>query len=183
MNPHLFYAFQGLLTVSAEGSHETEPSLWPQIVTVIFCFLIVFWVLKRYAFVPLLSVIDERREKIESDLKRAAEIQKQAEAERAEYEEHLRKIEEEARQKLQEMINEGKRIAAILQENAQKQASALAEKAQQNIQYELEKARVTLKNEIVELTIHATERLLKERLDDSKHRALIGDFLSQIERN
>ena len=183
MNPFLFHAVPGLLILTAEGSAEEGAHLVPQIVTVIIGFLIVFWVLKWFAFRPLLAVIDERRNQIAADLKRASDLQKQAEAERAEYEGHLRRIEEEARQKMQEMIDEGKRIAVVIQENARKQAEAIAEKAQQNIQYEMEKARVTLKGEIVDLTILAAEHLLKERLDDAKQRDLIGSFLSQIERN
>lgn len=182
MSPYLVYLGASLLAAAAEEAHETGSPL-PKITTVIICFLIVFWVLKKFAFGPLLAVLDERSGQIKKDLERAADLRNQAAAERDEYEQHLRRIEEESRQKMQEMITEGRRISTTIQENAQKQAAAILEKAQQNIQFEMEKARAVLKAEVINLTIQATEHLIQERLDEPKQRELIGDFLTRIERN
>ncbi len=181
MSVHGLHELCGLIFIAAEES--SDPPVHVQIVTVIICFLLVYWVLKRFAFGPLLSVIDERRQKIEGDLKNASDIKKEAETNRLEYEERLRKIEEEAREKMQELIGEGKSVAESIQEKAREDASALIEKAQQNIQYETEKARAVLKDDVIRMTIEATEHLIQERLDDQKHRELIGDFLNRIERN
>ncbi len=154
-----------------------------QITTVIFCFLLVYWVLKRYAYGPILSIIDERRDKIQADLKEAADLRDKVDQDQKDYEERLRNIQEEARQEMQKLINEGKGIADTIREKARQDASAILEKAEKNIQFEMEKARAVLKEEVVDMTIRATEQLIKERLDDSKHKELIGDFLSRIERN
>ena len=175
-------ALQGLAVCAAAGE-EGPYKILVEVITTVVTFLLVMAMLKKYAFGPILSVIEERRLRIEMDLKKAADLQQQAEAERAALEERLRNIETEARERMHQMSGEGKRIAQTIQENAQKDARALVEKAQQNIQFEMEKARVTLKEEIVTLTIEATQRLIKERLDDDKHRQLIGEFISQIERN
>ncbi|RJP18206.1 MAG: ATP synthase F0 subunit B [Candidatus Omnitrophota bacterium] len=183
MSIHSLHDLFGLMLITAEASADGSPPVHVQIVTVIICFLLVYWVLKRFAFGPLLAVIDERRDQIETDLKNAADIQEEAKKDRAEYEERLRKIEEEGRMKMQELITEGKRIAEAIQEKARAEAGVMIEKAQQNIQYETEKARVVLKEDMIKLTIQATEHLIRERLDDQKHRELISDFLTRIERN
>ena len=92
-------------------------------------------------------------------------------------------IQEDARQKMLEVINEGKRIADSIQDESHKKASAMVEKAKSDIQLETEKAREILKNEVITMTLAATERLIHVNLDDSKHRGLIEDFITQIERN
>jgi F-type H+-transporting ATPase subunit b len=170
----------GLMVVAAESA---EQNILIQIVTVIICFFLVFWVLKRYAFGPILQVLDERTEHVQNDLNRAEQLRLESEKSQAALEERLRNLERESRERISEAVNEGKRIAASIQENAQKEANEMIEKARQNIQFETERARAELKDEVVNLTLQATERLIKERLDDTKHRQLIGDFVTQIERN
>ncbi len=170
-----------LVTVAAEGGGSSN--LIAEIGTSILGFLIVFFILKKYAFHHILAIIDERREKIESDIQRAEELQKKAELEKKELDERLAGIEQETREKMQESIAEGQRIAQKVQEDARNQSAEMIEKARQNIEIEFEKARVALKEEIIRMTIQATEHLIKERLDEEKHKQLIGDFLERIERN
>jgi F-type H+-transporting ATPase subunit b len=171
---------QGVAVVSAAGG---GPPLYAQIITHIVCFFIVYWVLKRYAFGPILGIIDERRNAIEKDLNRAEEMRIKSEEEQKQIEARLRGIEEESRMRMQELLNEGKQAADEIREKGRADAEDLLEKAKQNIQYETQKAREELKTEIVNMTILASEHLIKERLDDEKQRSLIGDFLNRIERN
>jgi F-type H+-transporting ATPase subunit b len=178
---HLHYLAGQTLAATAENGNEV--TTLAMVTTVILSFLLVFWVLKKFAFAPLLSVIDERREKIENDLQRAEQIRAEAAAEKAELDERLQNIENEARQKMNELVNEGKRISASIQDEARKQADDMIEKAKTNIQLETEKARETLKAEVIDLTIRATERMIRDSLDETKHRNLINDFIEQIERN
>jgi len=172
------------MVTAAEEAHGGEgPTIPVQVLTVIICFIIVYWILKRFAFTPILRIIDERAEKIQADLQRADDARQQAEVCRSDVESRLRNIEEEARVKMQAMMAETRQLADSLQQKAQKDAADLLEKARTNIEYETEKARETIKTEIVNLTIGAAEQLIKVKLDDDKHRQLIGDFISQIERN
>lgn len=171
----------GQAVLAAEGVEQA--SLPVQVLTHIVCFILVFWILKRFAFKPVLEVIDERREQIKSDLQRAEESRKQAEADHKALEERLSRIEDEARARMQELIAEGRRVAESIQESARQNSAEMIQKAQKNIEYETEKARETIKKDMINLTIEATEHLLKERLDDAGHRQLIGDFLTRMERN
>jgi F-type H+-transporting ATPase subunit b len=170
---------------AAEGTPEASagPSIPAMMVTVIVGFLVVYWILKTYAFGPVLDMIDQRTDKIESELKRADDARLQAEADRSEAEERLRNIEEEARVKMQAMMSEARQLADSIQQKAQTSAADLLDKARQNIEFETEKARETIKSDVINLTIVAAEHLIKEKLDDPKQRELIGDFLTRIERN
>ncbi|MBD3265634.1 F0F1 ATP synthase subunit B [bacterium] len=177
-----FHSLQNLTAFIVTGAGMGEQSTTAKIVTVIVGFLLVYWVLKKFAFGPLLAVIDERRERIENDLQRAETVRQQAEQERAELDERLKNIEDEARHKMNELVSEGKRISTTIQEEARQQADGMIEKAKMNIQLETEKARQTLKNEVINMTMTATERMVRESLDDSKHRELIDEFITEIER-
>lgn len=176
------HALHALAVTASEGGADVY-KIFVEVFTTMAAFLIVLGILKKYAFGPILSVIDERREKIQADLDRAESLRDEAADERAQLNERLRNIEDEARAKMQEAIAEGRRIAQTIQDNAQNEAREILEKARQNIQFETEKARVELKNDIINMTVEATERLIRERLDDEKHRELIGNFIEQIERN
>ncbi|MDP8244169.1 MAG: F0F1 ATP synthase subunit B [Candidatus Hinthialibacter antarcticus] len=174
---------QTVQSVAVVGASGGGPPLYAQIITHIVCFLIVFWILKLFAFGPIMNIIDERRNAIDADLKRAEDVRLQSEKDQEAISARLRGIEEESRQKMLELLNEGKRTADGIREKGHADAEALLEKARQNVQYEIQKAREELKADIVNMTIMASEHLIKERLDDEKQRSLIGDFLNRIERN
>ena len=69
-------------------------------------FLIFAWILKRYVWGPFLALLDERREKIASEFDRIESLRAEAERLRADYESRLQKIEQEARERIQEAVAE-----------------------------------------------------------------------------
>jgi F-type H+-transporting ATPase subunit b len=151
--------------------------------TIVQCitFGLFFWIMKLFAWPAIMNLIEGRRREIEDGF---AEIdRKQAEAERLhkEYQAHLRDIEQEARAKIQEAVVEGRRVAAEIGENARADARKIAERAQRNVQIELAKARIELREEIITMTLTASERLLREQLDPAAHRRQVDHFLADLE--
>ena len=76
----------------------------PEVVVQLVAFLIVFGVLKKFAWKPLLSIIRSRRERFESEWGGIEKTKQDIAALQKDYQSHLQKIEEEARAKLQEAI-------------------------------------------------------------------------------
>ena len=142
-------------------------------------FLIVLWILKKYAWEHILGAIDERRELIESQLKHAEDIEKQAEVRQGEYEAKLREIDAEARERLNKAIEEGRTIAADIQQKAHAEARGIIEQGRRNVELELSKAQTILEERAVELVIATSERLIKQKLDDEGQRSLVRDFIDQ----
>jgi len=153
----------------------------PQILTHIVGFLIAFWVLKRYAFKPLLRILEERREKIRADFDEADRAKSAAAKLEADYGERLKNIEAEARQKIQEAINDGRRVSTEIKEQAHTEAREIIEKAKADLLRDIATAKVQLKEEIVAMTLNATEKVMRESLDDERHRKLINDFIDRVE--
>ena len=153
-----------------------------EILTQAGAFILLVWVLKRLAWKPLLALLEERRNKIQASFEEIEQKKKELEKSKAEYERACAHIEEEARQKLQQAIDEGKRVARELQEGSRREARAILEKAQEDIALEVTKAKVTLRNEIADLTLQATEHLLEEKLDETKDKEIVLDFIEDLEK-
>ena len=154
-----------------------------QILTQIIAFLILLWILKRYAWKPIVKMLDERREKIDGEFKRIDEMEGQIQELREEYETRLRNIDAEARVKIQESIKEGRRIAREITDNARSESQDILARARQSLELEVSRARIELRNDIVDLVLRTTEKLLRERLDESKHRELVTTFIDDLSKN
>ncbi len=153
-----------------------------EILTQAGAFILLVWVLKKMAWRPLLQMLEDRRRKIQAGFDDIERTKADVEKLKQDYERSRARIEEEARQKLQEAIDEGKKIAKSLQETARKEARSVLEKAKEDIQLEVAKAKVTLRDEIADLTLGATERMLQEKLNDTKDKELVLDFIENLEK-
>jgi len=155
---------------------------WQQLLTHGVGFLITLWLLKKFAWKPLLDMMEERRNKIVSEFDKI-ESEKQSVAKlQASYEQRLKEIDAERRAKLVEAVNEGKRIAEDIRITAQREAKDFITKAKADLEREVDKAKVQLKNEMINMTMSATEKILLEKLDEAKHREMIGRFIDQVEK-
>ena len=155
---------------------------WQQILTHIVGFVIVLWILKKYAWKPLLNMIDERREKIQSDYDNAAEELKKAERLHANYEKRMKEAESEVRTKIQGAVREGQNMAAEIKEAARNEGRELIERAKEELSRDVDKAKVQLKLDIVRMTLAAAEKMIDEKLDEAKHRELIESFIDDVEK-
>jgi F-type H+-transporting ATPase subunit b len=145
-------------------------------------FLITVWILKKFAWGPLLALLEERRKKISDEFETIEEEKKKIDNLSAEYQAKLKDIDAERRAKLVEAVNEGKQIAQKIEAEARDKAQEIHNKAKTDIERDIAKAKVQLKDEMITITMSAAEKILKEKLDDTKHRELIGRFIEGVEK-
>ena len=155
----------------------------PEIVTQLVGFLIVFLILKKYAFGTLLRLIDERRRVIERDLKDAETRRAEAERLEAEYQAKLRLIEQEARAKILEAVGEANRVSREIREDARQEALKIIESSKADIANEVAKSRTLIRNEMVELSLRAAGRLIRKNLTDADNRELAKQALGEAEKS
>ena len=153
-----------------------------QVISQALSFLLLLWVLRRFAWRPLLAMLDERRARIAQEFQQVAQSKAGLERLQKEYGKRLAVIEDEARSKIQQAVLEGKRIAVEIQEQARAQGLALITKSKDTVELEIAKAKVTLRDELAALTIGAVERILHEKLDAEKDRQLVNAVLDELER-
>lgn len=152
-----------------------------EILTQALGFLLLVWVLKRVFWKPVLGILEARRSRIEEAFRQIDSQKKEIETLRSDYERRIDKIEEEVRAKLQAAIDEGRRIAREIQEKAREEAKDALTRTKENLSLEIAKARVELRREIADLTLLATEKLLREKMTDEKHREKILEMIEELE--
>ncbi|MBI4355097.1 MAG: F0F1 ATP synthase subunit B [Candidatus Omnitrophica bacterium] len=157
--------------------------VWQEILTHALGFVILVWLLRRFAWQPLLGSLDARRGKIAGDLASVERAKQEIGRLQQEYQTRLAKIEDEARAKIQEAIRDGRQVAVEIQEQARREAQAVLDKTRESIALEIAQARVELRDRIAELAVEATEKLITERLDTAKDRAFILKTLDELERS
>lgn len=156
--------------------------VWQQLLTQIVGFLIVLWVLKRFAWKPILALLEERRQKIKAEFDEAAKRKEDANQLLASYEAKLKEIDALARVKIQEAVSEAQKISSEIKEEARKEGRELVVRSQAEIAREIAKAKVQLKEDMITISLTATEKIISQKLDEPGHRRLIDDFLASVER-
>jgi len=151
-----------------------------QLITHIVGFLIALLILKKYAWGQVLKMLDDRREKIDGDLRTAEQTMENAKKDQEDLRLQLKEIDATARAKTLEAINEARGIAADIKEDARADGNKLVERARQEIEREKAKAKVELKNTVVRLAVMGAEKLLSERMDDERNRKLVLDFIDSV---
>ncbi|OGF04930.1 MAG: ATP synthase F0 subunit B [Candidatus Eisenbacteria bacterium RBG_16_71_46] len=151
-----------------------------QVVTQALGFLLLVWVMRRWAWTPLLGMLDARRERIAAEFREAERLQAEAQETRGRYEQELRGIEAQARLRLNEAVTEGQRVAAEMKTQAQQEAARRLQRAEEDIGREREKAKELLKAQVVHLSIRTAEKILRQKIDDATQRKLVGDFVDEV---
>jgi len=149
--------------------------------TQILGFLILLWALKRWAFGPLLAVLESRRAKITGEFAAAERAMAEANEQKSRYEQELRGIEARARQRLTEAVAEGQKVGAEIRQQAQAEAALRLERAQDDIERENEKAKERIKEQMIDLALRSAEKILRQKLDDPAQRRLAGEFIDEVE--
>jgi len=143
---------------------------------------IVFLFLVRGAFnTIILPPMRERRERIKAEFERIEQEKAEVGKIRQEYEAHLKKLDQESRQRIQEAVAEGQRVATEIREGSRKEAQEMITRAREEIAIERDKAQATLRNEVVDLATEIASKLIREELTADKHRKLVDDFLAEVE--
>ena len=144
-------------------------------------FVIVLFVLKRYAFGPIQQMIDARRTAITADLDAAEKARGEAQAALAEYREQLAEARKEAARIVEDArrVGEERRAADVAAIEAE--TVRLKEQAKAEIAAETRQALSDLKQHVANLTLVATEKVVRTRLDADEQKRLIDDALSGVD--
>lgn len=152
-----------------------------QVVTQIFAFLIVFYVMRKYGWAPLLAVLNERKESIRAQFDDIEKQKADLLAMQQEYKQKLATIDAEGRATIQEIVKEGRRISQDIQDAAKQQAKMILQKTNEEVNREIREAKNRLKNEVVQVAVKVAEKILEESIDAKKHESLMTDFVKNAE--
>jgi F-type H+-transporting ATPase subunit b len=141
-------------------------------------FVALYLIANKLVFTPIGKVLDEREGDISSTYDKLDADQKQMEALKAEYESRLEQIEAEAREKIQAAIKEAEAARDKIIADANTKAKELVVKAESEAEREREQAMITFRQQVVDLALGATQKVIGESLDAAKQKSLIDDFIA-----
>jgi F-type H+-transporting ATPase subunit b len=153
---------------------------WPKFAAQVLLFMIVYFVLSKYAFKPIVAMLEERRRRIEEGQLNAEKIKKQL----AESEKHYAEILNKANADAQRLIDEARASSASLAERKQQQAISEAEqilvKAREAATFEREKMFTDLKRELGRLVVDTTTKVTGKILTPEDQKRIAEESVREV---
>lgn len=150
------------------------------VIVEILTFLLMTAILARWVYPQIVSLAEARQRAIAQQLR-------DAEQARADAEERLREAEaklNDARATAQTVIDgagrSAEKLRQELRERAEAEAQRVTESARQGIEAERQRAIQSVRSEVVGLVVTATQKVIGETLDESKHRQLIEQAIQEV---
>ena len=143
-------------------------------------FLLLIFLVKKFAWGNITSILDARAEKITNDIDEAEAARKKAEELAAKREEEWAGSRQEATTILETAKETAEKNKAHILSEANQEALRLKEKAQLEISQNKEEAMNSIKGDVADLTVNLAGKLLSQQLDSEGHRQLIDRYLNEL---
>ena len=146
----------------------------------IITFLLLFFVLRKFAWKPLLNALNEREDFISNSLKDAEKAREELENINQESQDIITN----ARSQAKSILADGKSAAENIKQqtisDAKDQSAKIIEDAKKQIEAEKEKAMSEIKDEIVNISLNVAQKLISKNLSSEDNKKLIKDSLDQV---
>lgn len=143
-------------------------------------FLLLIFLVKKYAWGNIISVLNERAEKISSDIDCAEEARKKAEELASKREAELAGSRTEAKTIIENAKETAEKSKADILADAKVEAGRLKEKANQEIAQNKAEALQSVKGEVADLTVSLAGKIISQNLDSHAHKELIDQYIDQL---
>lgn len=150
------------------------------IVWTIVTFVLLLGILTRYAWKPILAIIEAREKSIRESLEEAKRARETADEALAKNRELLAQARGEAARFVAEGQKEAERVRAELLEKARAEAGVILEQGRKQIEFETKRAVAELKATVVDIALAASGKLIRSSMDDAKHRELLEQYLEEL---
>jgi len=146
-------------------------------------FLVVLFILAKFAWKPILNGLKEREASIADSLNEAKKAREEIAAMNARNEDLMREAREEREVLLKEARDIRDREIASAKERAKAEGDAMLARAREDIRNEKNAAIAEMKNEVAQLSILVAERILKEKLGDpAAQKALVDKVMAEADQ-
>jgi len=175
-----------LTAVPAVAQEHGEPALSPfagnvgNAIWTLGIFLVVVVLLGKFAWSPILSLLQEREQFIHKSLADAKRDRDEAEARLKEYTEQIRNARAEAQGIVDEARRDASRLREELRTKAQAEAEGIITNAERHIQLETARALQQIRTEAVELSVQIASKIIQRNLTKEDNERLITEALHQI---
>lgn len=181
--PGPFHGFASfMLLASGEGPVEYKPIVldWRPALWTWAIFVILFLVLRKFAWKPLLAAVEAREKRIAESLQKAEEIQKAAAEIAARQEAALAEAQAKAKAVIDEARAQSEDYRKRELERAKADADAFLDRARKEISLEEVRVRDALRREVVDLTLEIASKVLERNVTAEDDRRLADRLMAEV---
>lgn len=142
--------------------------------------IILFMILKKILFVPVMKMIDEREADINSDIEFAKKAKEEGAKYKSEYEQKIAEAREEGQIIIENARKKAEKRSDEIISNAKIEAQSIKEKASKDIAKERQEAYNSVKKDISHLALLAASKVIEKDIDKQKHEDLINEFINEV---
>jgi len=176
-------AYLAIIALASEGGGslvDVNPGL---VIWTVITFAILLFVLKKLAWKPILTALNEREDAIKESLEKAEKAKDEAQKILQENQASLLKADEESKKIIEQSRQYAEKLKDQMLRESKEQAQKIVEDASAQIEQKKEAAFSELKTKVAEIAISAAEKILKENLDKDSHKKLVDRYIEDITKN
>lgn len=142
--------------------------------------LLLFFVLKKFLFKPVMKMIQDRQKEIDDMYAEADQAKLEASEMRSEYEEKLAKAMQTSEQIVKDAVTRGQNRQEDIIRQANQEADSIRQKAQADIAQEKKKAINDAKDQITVIALDIAGKVVGRTLDDADRNRLVDQFIDEL---
>lgn len=146
----------------------------------LFAFLVLYLLLRKFAFKPLAKAIQERQDYIDKQIKTAEDNRAEAEKLQLEHRQEMVKAREEALEIVERARKQSEKQATDILAAANTEAERIKEAAKIEINKEKNEALAELRDQIGSLSVMIAAKIIEKDMDEQEHDALIDKYLKEV---
>jgi len=151
---------------------------WKLLIAQIVNFLVLLFVLWKFAYGPVLAMLEKRQKKIEKGLADADEAGKKLEESAEKQKEILKNARTEAKDIVEKAREQAEKSKSEIAFEAKAQAEKIIISVKAEIEQEKQKTIAEIKSEIGSLVVAATEKIVDEKMDSEKDKKMIEEAIT-----
>ena len=168
------------IPLASGSSFLITPNVGIMIWTVV-VFAISLFILRKAVFPRIGEALDNRAKTIEGEIESAAKLRQEADKVLEEYRKRLA----EARAQSEEILQRARQTAEAHEHDAREQVHEILAEASKRAEREIDaatkRALDDIRREVADLTIMATEKVVRKTLDDADQRRLVEEALGELD--
>ena len=157
---------------------QPDPGLF---IWTILTFLVLLWLLAKFAWRPLLQALESRQELIRKSLDDAQEARRELERLHVESAQILKEARVQADSIITQTRSDGERLREEMRQKARTEADTIVRTAERQIQLETARALQQIRHEAADLSVMIASKLIQRNLSKEDNERLIEDALKQVE--
>ncbi|GGG85027.1 MULTISPECIES: F0F1 ATP synthase subunit B [Paenibacillus] len=153
---------------------------WESTVIAMVAFGILYWLLSKYAFGPLFSIMEQRRQLVLEQMNTAESSRKQAEANMAEQKAALDQARKDAYDIIEQARTTSTKQADDIVQTAKTEATRLKDDALKDIESEKNKAIAALRTEVGGISVKIASKIIEKQIDEKSQEQLVNQYLKEV---